>query len=217
MPCAEREVKPLCRARRHSDQRPARGSQIVSDRRFVVSGAAAGGTAPDRSRACAGDVHQACGHVAFASPPVPGHRAESTIMLCRCSCHRACALGRRTETIAATVWQRCCTCPGAEHERTSHADPGHGLPGFEEFWAAWKTESRQRSEAHKEAFEAARSVASGMTGDEIRDLYIAELRARGLEIPSEPLLAAAVDVLSGHPRAGLGKIWTAALRTLTSG
>jgi hypothetical protein len=38
-------------------------------------------------------------------------------------------------------------------------------------------------------------------------LYIAELRARGLEIPSEPFLAAAVDLLSGDARAGLGKIW----------
>ncbi len=67
---------------------------------FVVSSAGAAGTAPGRSRACASDAHQACRHVSFASPPVPGHRAESTIMLCRCSCHRACPLARRKETVS---------------------------------------------------------------------------------------------------------------------
>jgi hypothetical protein len=182
----------------------------------VVSSAGAAGTAPGRSRACAGDAHQACGHVSFASPPVPGHRAESTIMLCRCSCHSACPLARRKETVTVTVWQRRCACPGAEHARTSQGDPAESLPGFEEYWGTYKSESRQRSEARNEAFNAARGAASGKTRDEIRDLYIAELRARGLEIPSEPLLAAAVDLLGGDPRAGLGKIWKAALRTLSS-
>lgn len=180
----------------------------------MVSSAGAAGTAPGRSRACAGDAHQACGHVSFASPPVPWHRAESTIMLCRCSCHRACPLARRKETVAVTVWQRRCACPGAA--RTSQGDPAESLPGFEEYWGTYKSESRQRSEARNQAFNAARGAASVKTRDEIRDLYIAELRARDLEIPSEPLLAAAVDLLSGDPRAGLGKIWKAALRTFSS-
>ena len=59
----------------------------------------------------------------------------------------------------------------------------------------------------KDAFNGARSASAGKTRDEIQDLYIAELRARGLEIPSEPFLAVAVDLLSGDARAGLGKIW----------
>lgn len=96
-------------------------------------------------------------------------------------------------------------------------DPGEALPGFEEFWETYKSESRQVSEARKDAFNAVRSTASGKTRDEIRDLYIAELRARGLEIPSEPLLAAYIDFLSGEPRTGLGKIWKTALRTFTDG
>ena len=60
-------------------------------------------------------------------------------------------------------------------------------------------------------------AAAGKTRDEIRDLYIAELRARGLETPPEPLLGAAIDMLSGDPRAGRGKIWKAVLREFLRG
>jgi hypothetical protein len=182
-----------------------------------VSVDGAGGRTQGRSRACAGDAHKTCGHVGFASPPVPGRCAESTIVLCRCSCHRVCPLARRKGTVPATVWQPRCACPGAEHARTSHGNPGEALSGFEEFWKTYKAESRQRSEARKEAFNAALGAASGKPDNEIRDPYIAGLRTRGLEIPSEPLLGAAVDVLSGHPGTGLRKISKAALRTFSSG
>ena len=61
-------------------------------------------------------------------------------------------------------------------------------------------------------------MASGKTRDEIRDLYIAELRARGVEIPPEPLLLEAdIDLLSGDPRAWFGKYWKTVLRTFTDG
>ena len=138
-------------------------------------------------------------------------------MLCRCSCHRPCPLARRKETVAATVWRRRCACPGAEDAHTSQRDPAESLPGFEEYWGTYKWQSRQRSEAWDQAFNAARIAAPGKTRDEIRDLYIAELRARGLEIPSEPLLGAAIDLLSGNPRAGLWKIWETALCTFADG
>ena len=81
------------------------------------------------------------------------------------------------------------------------------LPGWQEYRETYESGSRRRSRARKDAFHAARGASSGKTRDEIQDLYIAELRARGLEIPSEPFLAAAVDLLSGDARAGLGKIW----------
>ena len=173
--------------------------------------------APGRSRACADDAHRVCGHVSFASPPVPEHRAESTIALCRCSCHRACPLARRREAVPVTVWQRRCACPGAEDARTKQGDPGESLPGFEEFRETFQRESRQRSEARTDALKAARRAAPGKTRNEIRTLYISELRARGLEIPPEPLLEAAIDMLSGDPRAGLRRIWKTALRTFTDG
>lgn len=172
-----------------------------------------GVAAPSLSRACADDAHQACGHVSFASPPVPGRRRESTIVLCHCSCHRACPLARRKEAVPVTVWQRRCACPGAEDARTKQGNPEESLPGFGEFWETFQHDSQQRSDARKDALKAARSAAPGKTRDEIRDLYITELRARGLEVPPEPLLGATIDMLSGDPRTGLGKIWKTMLRT----
>lgn len=185
-------------------------------RDFAVSSAGPGIPAPGRSRACADDAHQVCGHVSAAIPGAR-QRPESTIILCRCSCHKACPLARRKEAVPVTAWQQRCACPGAEHARTTQGDPCESLPGFEEFWETYQRESRQRSEAHKDALKAARTAAPGKTRDEIRDLYIAELRVRGLEIPPEPLLGAAIDLLSGDPRAGLGKIWKTVLRTFTDG
>lgn len=138
-------------------------------------------------------------------------------MLCRCSCHRACPLARRKEAVPVALWRRCCACPGAAQARTTQGDPTESLPRGEDWWGTYKSESRLRSEARKEAFTAARGSSLGKTRDEIRDLYTAELRARGLEIPGEPVLEAAVDVLSGDPRAGLGKLWKTVLRTFTDG
>ena len=116
-------------------------------------------------------------------------------------------LAWRKEAVPVTIWQRRCACPGAEQARTSERDPAESLPGWEDWSETCKSDSRQRSQARKEAFSAARSAAWGKTRPEIRDLYIAELRARGLDIPREPLLEGAIDVLSGDPRAGLGKMW----------
>ena len=120
--------------------------------------------------------------------------------------------GRARHGLAAAL-----CLPGAEDARTQHGDPGESLPGFEEFRETFQRESRQRSEARTDALKAARRAAPGKTRDEIRNLYISELRARGLEIPPESLLEAAIDMLNGDPRAGLRKIWKTALRTFTDG
>jgi hypothetical protein len=50
-------------------------------------------------------------------------------------------------------------------------------------------------------------AAPGKNRGEIRDLYIAELRARGQEIPPEPFLEADVDLLRGHSMRGLKRLW----------
>lgn len=127
-------------------------------------------------------------------------------MLCRCSCHRTCPLAHRTAGVPVTVWRRRCTCPGAEEARTMQRDPSDTLPGPAEFWEPYLSKLRQVSEARKDALKATRSAAPGKTRDEIRDLYIAELRARGLEIPSERDLAIAIDMLSGDARAWLREV-----------
>jgi hypothetical protein len=54
-----------------------------------------------------------------------------------------------------------------------------------------------------------RAAAQGKTRGEIRDLYVAELRARGQDIPAEPFLDAGIDVLTGHLLRGFKKFWAA--------
>jgi hypothetical protein len=57
------------------------------------------------------------------------------------------------------------------------------------------------------AFGAACDAAPGKSRYEVKDLYVAELRAHGQEIPSEPILEADIDLLAGHPLRGLGRLW----------
>jgi hypothetical protein len=96
------------------------------------------------------------------------------------------------------VWQQLCICPGAEKQRAWKEDPDEPWPGFKEFQEGQQRKSQEREEAQQEAFEAARAAVDGKTRDEVRDLYVAELRARGLDVPPEPLLEVAVDLLTGH-------------------
>jgi hypothetical protein len=60
-------------------------------------------------------------------------------------------------------------------------------------------DARRRSRAGKEAFESARARAAGKGRDEIREIYIAELNVRGMNVPGEDLLDVAVDRIAGNP------------------
>jgi hypothetical protein len=75
------------------------------------------------------------------------------------------------------------------------AETGMEPPTFDEI----RERQRQSGEARREAFQAARRAAAGKSRDEIRDLYVAELRARGLEPPPEQFLAAIVEHIAGNP------------------
>jgi hypothetical protein len=160
-----------------------------------------------RSRSCAGDAHRDCGHVrAAVRKPASGHRLESTIALCRCACHAACPLVDRMP-VPLHVWQKLCACPGAEKQRAWKEDQGEPWPGAKEYREKQQRESQERREARRQATQAAREAAPGKTRDEVRDIYIAELRARGQKVPPEPFLGAEIDLLTGHPLRGLRKIW----------
>lgn len=151
-----------------------------------------------------------------AAIPSARPRREATILLCSCACHEACQLARRKlDGVPVTVWRQRCTCPGAEQARTTQGDPCKLLPGFDEFRETFEREARQRSEARNDALLAARAAAPGKTRDEIRELFAAELRARGLKVPPDRLLEVAADMISGQPRTGLGKLWKTVLRTFT--
>jgi hypothetical protein len=59
-------------------------------------------------------------------------------------------------------------------------------------------DARHRSRARKEAFESTRARAAGKSRDEIREIYVAELNARGLAAPGEDLLDAVVGQITGN-------------------
>jgi hypothetical protein len=101
--------------------------------------------------------------------------------------------GRRM-TVPMKTWYDSCTCPGAGQARQRLDDAGVNP----DFGARWE-ESRNRSRARKEAFTAAKAHAAGKSREEIRRLYLAELHARDLQIPADPILDAAIDSIAGNP------------------
>jgi hypothetical protein len=161
-----------------------------------------------RSMACAADSHQDCGHLSGAIRRRVSRRLESAISLCRCPCHAACPLAARAP-VPLTIWQQLCTCPGAARQRAWKEDADEPWPGAREQRDRDQREWQERRDARKEAFRAVRAAARGKTRSEIRDLYIAELRARGLDISPEPFLDAEIDVLTGNLLRGFKKFWTA--------
>jgi hypothetical protein len=167
------------------------------------------------SRACVGGVHLDCGHVkAGMRRLVSGDRLQSTIALCRCPCHAACALAERMP-VSLTVWQQLCRCPGGERMRAWKEDPDNPWPGAKEAREKQQRESQESHEAHQEAMRAARDAAPGKTRAEVRELYIAELRARGQEVPPEPILDVEVEFLIGHPLRAFWKMKKALLDPFT--
>jgi hypothetical protein len=131
--------------------------------------------------------------------------------LCQCSCHCACPLGGTGRwSVPFRVWLNSCACPGADRVRHRFAEVGEP-PRVDEVRERVERDGRAR----KEAFEAARRAAAGKSRDEIRELYVAELRSRGVDPPTEPFLAATVEHIAGNPvprarlvahgMAGLGK------------
>lgn len=152
-----------------------------------------------RSPACARDRHDECPHLhGFGGGFNPRRlRLEFGAGLCPCDCHSSCPITSKRITISARVWRESCTCPGAEAERISLDEAGIDLD-FDEAWA----KSRQESRSRREAFQAARDNVAGKSREEIREMYISELRLRGLKIPRDEVLDAAVDALTGNYQSG---------------
>ncbi|HUC24262.1 MAG TPA: hypothetical protein VMA73_16250 [Streptosporangiaceae bacterium] len=80
-------------------------------------------------------------------------------------------------------------------------------PGAREQRERERQEEQQRKEAHDQAFEAAAQAAPGRTRRQVRELYLAELRARGGPDPTyEPLFEAEVDALMRRPLRALARL-----------
>lgn len=153
-----------------------------------------------RSRACTHQEHGDCPHLASMGGGLNPRRLrlEFGAGLCPCSCHSSCSAtpaGKRL-TVPFKVWRESCTCPGADAERHRLDEAGIGDPP--DFGEQWE-EARRRSRARTEAFESARVRAAGRDREEIREIYVAELRARGLKVPADPVLDAVADRINGNP------------------
>jgi hypothetical protein len=82
-------------------------------------------------------------------------------------------------------------------------EAGRHTPDFAQFQREHQ-ERRERSErerqerraARREAFEAARAAGAGQTRQQIKEIYEAELRSRGLPLPADVLLDAHSDIIA---------------------
>ena len=152
-----------------------------------------------RTFQCARDQHQTCAHsFGIGGGFNPKRlRLEFGVALCNCSCHASCplTLPPRRLTVPEKTWYETCTCPGAAVRRQAMSESGVETPDFGKRWE----EARDRSRARKEAASAVRSRIAGRSRAEIRDMYVAELQARELRIPSDVVLDAVVDSLTGNP------------------
>jgi hypothetical protein len=137
--------------------------------------------------ACVRGAHDDCPHLLdWAGRFNPRRlRLEFGGVLCTCECHSSCPVTGNRIAVREQSWREWCTCPGAEAGRIRLDEE--------------KVQARQYFRACEEAFEAARARAAGMSREQARDLYAAELRSRGLEVPAEPFLDAYGSLLAdGH-------------------
>jgi len=152
-----------------------------------------------KSRACGRGAHGDCAHFVTVGGGFNPRRLrlEFGAGLCPCTCHSSCpvaTMGKRL-TVSPRAWRESCTCPGAGQGRRRLDEAGVEFPEFGEIW----DDARRRSRARKEAFESARAQAAGKSRDQIRGIYVAELKARGLEVPRADLLDAAIARIAGNP------------------
>jgi hypothetical protein len=140
-----------------------------------------------RSPVCLGSAHYDCPHMCgFGGGPNPRRlRMEFGVVLCKCPCHSGCPVTGSRVAVPEMAWRESCTCPGAEDKR-SRLDQ---IPDLSKDVAR----TPHSSPACREAFVAARARGAGRSRVRVKDLYKAELRARGLDIPPEIILDADVS------------------------
>ena len=64
-----------------------------------------------RSRACTGERHAECGHLAGIGRPWD---ARPEVLLCQWSCHSECPLADQVLPVTREAWQAQCICPGTD-------------------------------------------------------------------------------------------------------
>lgn len=158
-----------------------------------------------RAPACVHGAHGECSHMLTPRAGFnPGRlRVELAVSLCPCDCHASCPVtsGKRlvafpspTVEVSGRDWWESCSCPGAEAGRIRLGQAGIEFPDPDELRAKW----RQESQSMREASRAVRARAAGKSREEIKELYLAELRSRGLDIPPAEALDAKAAAIAGN-------------------
>ncbi len=137
-----------------------------------------------QSPSCLDGSHEECGHwrgyrVALNLRRL---RRDGSAMLCGCGCHSSCPVTSEENTVGDQAWRQSCTCPGAGAIRDVRDQVEAQPVDFSDFRAGWPRYRREIT-SRREAFRAAQASAAGMDREQLRDLYVAELRARGLTTP----------------------------------
>ncbi len=170
---------------------------------FAMSGQGPGGAEfreSLRTSSCTRGKHQDCSHISGMGGGFNPRRLrpEFGAGLCPCACHASypVILTAKRLTVPMKTWDTSCTCPGAQQERHRLAEAGIEMRDFAEI----REDAHRQSRARKEAYGAARARAAGKSRDEIRDIYLAERRARDLNVPSDRVLDAIVErITTGNP------------------
>jgi hypothetical protein len=146
-----------------------------------------------QGQACLEGMHEECGHWrGSGSARNPRRlRRERFAILCGCDCHSSCLVTNEKNTVGDLAWRQSCTCPAAEAVRRM-LDEAVILPfGVRDFAEKW-AESRHEFKSRREAFKAAQASTAGQDREQLKDLYVAELRSRGRKIPGGDALDAAI-------------------------
>lgn len=153
---------------------------------------------PFRSRSCMTGTHQDCGHLGSVGYDVWGG-GRPALTLCQCGCHSACPLAGRLPFVSRAIWVGLCDCPGAELAEGRLDDAERKKSEFPDFERRLRERREQRARERQEeraAREATRATGAGKSRAQIREIYVAELRARGLTVPSDLVLDATADAIA---------------------
>jgi hypothetical protein len=139
----------------------------------------------DHAPACIVGEHENCPHLNGYGSMLNLRRLrfEPSALLCKCDWHSSCPLTGKRAFVREKIWRESCTCPGAEDEQPRR-DPA-------------AVEARRPPQPLHEVGEAVRARAAGLSPEQIKDLFKAEFRARGLDMPREEVLNVMVKVITG--------------------
>jgi hypothetical protein len=157
---------------------------------------------PDWSRSCRTGKHEDCGHLGHTAFDL-SDRGRPVLDLCRCDCHPTCPLAGRLPFVSRAIWVGLCTCPGTELAADKLDEAARETPEFPDLERRLRERDEERPRERREeraamraAREATCAAAAGKSRAQIREIYVAELRVRGLTVPSDLVLDATADAIA---------------------